>query len=118
MAKRVSSRLRYFLLPMTVLAGFSAVAGARPVIIEDLASFGTPDAAYTGFGGDVAIDGVDAVVLATRPIDNPENPLRPRRGQTAYIYHLSGTTWKPVRRLNEYDVIPDFQFPLGVAMRD
>lgn len=118
MSKRFSSGLRYFVLPLAALAGWSAGAHARPVIIENRSSFGTPDAAYTSFGGDVAIDGTNAVVLATRLIDNPENPFRPRRGQTAFIYHLSGTTWKPVRRLNEYDIIPDFQFPLGVAMRN
>jgi len=117
MSKRVSSGLRNLLLPGAMLLALCAGAYARPVVIENLSSFGTPDAAYTDFAGSVAIDGVNAIVLATRPLPNPDNPARPRRGQTAFLFHLVGTTWKPVRKLNEYNVIPDFQFPLGVAMR-
>lgn len=112
MFKPGSSRLVF--LALAIVAG---VAQARPVVIEELSSFSTPDAAYTGFGSDVAIDGVNALVAATRPLPNPEDPSRPRRGQTAFLFHLAGTTWKMVRRLDEYDIHPDFQFPLGVAMR-
>src|SRR5947207_277866 len=90
---------------------------ARPVIIEDLSSFGSPDAAYPDFGGDVAIDGNFALVLATRPLPNPDDPARPRRGQTAFLFRRNGSTWTVVRKLDEYNVIPDLQFPLGVAMR-
>jgi hypothetical protein len=111
---RVSSKL-------LMLAGaslmFAAVCYARPAVIENLTSFGTPDAAYTSFGGDVAIDGDYALVLATRPLPNPVEEDRPRRGQTAFIFRRRGTAWTVVRRLNEYDIHPDFHFPLGVAMR-
>jgi len=105
-----------FLLAAWLVLG--ATVHARPVVIENLSSFAAPDPAYTDFGGDVAIDGVNAVVLATHPIANPDDPPRPHRAQTAFIFHLSGKTWKPVRKLNEYDIQPDFQFPLGVAMRN
>jgi hypothetical protein len=117
MAKRVSSGMRYRSIFWAAMLALPAAGQARPVIIENLSSFGTPDPAYTDFGGDVAIDGVNAVVLATHPIAGGDNPLRPYRAQTAFLFHLSGTTWKPVRRLNEYQIHPDFQFPLGVAMR-
>src|SRR5690349_7703544 len=110
MSGRVSSALRYCILPVASALALASAAIARPVVIEDLSSFGTPDAAYPDFGGAVAIDGVNAIVLATRPIPNPDNPPRPRRGQTAFLYHLTGTTWQPVRKLNEYNVLPDFQF--------
>jgi hypothetical protein len=113
MSKRGSSGV----LIVAFLA-LSRIADARPVVIENLSTFGAPDPAYTSFGGSVAIDGVNALVVAARPLPNPENPTRPRRGQTAFLFHLSGTTWKLVRRLNEYDIHPDFQFPIGVAMRD
>jgi hypothetical protein len=106
---------------LVLLAGawltLADVAYSRPVVIENLTSFGTPDAAYTSFGGDVAIDGDYALVLATRQLPNPVEPDRPRNGQTAFIFHRNGTTWTMVRRLDEYDVSPDFEFPLGVAMR-
>jgi len=105
------------LIRVTALLALVAGVQARPVVIENLSSFRTPDAAYTGFGDSIAIDGVNAIVSATRPLPNPENPARPRRGQTAFVFRLSGTTWTPVRKLNEYDIHPDFQFPLGVAMR-
>lgn len=117
MSGRVSSALRCCILSGMGFLTLATGVQARPVVIESLSSFGTPDAAYPDFAGDVAIDGVNAIVLATRPIANPDDPPRPRRGQTAFLYHLRGTTWQPVRRLNEYDVLPDFQFPLGVAMR-
>ena len=109
----VSSRL---LCAAALLALFTDVR-ARPVVIEEISSFGTPDAAYTSFGGDVAIDGDFALVLATRPLPNADDPTRPRRGQTAFLFRRAGSTWTVVRKLNEYDVIPDFQFPLGVALR-
>jgi hypothetical protein len=113
MSNRVSSGLL-----LAALLALSGAVNARPVIIENLSSFGTPDAAYTSFGGDVAIDGLNALVLATRPLPNPDNPARPLRGQTAFLFHLNGTTWTRVRQLDEYDVLPDFQYPLGVAMRN
>jgi len=109
---RVSSSLLWA-ASLTLAAG----AHARPVVIEDLSSFGTPDAAYTSFAGDVAIDGDYALALATRALPNADDPPRPRRGQTAFLFHRSGTKWTVVRKLDEYNVLPDFQFPLGVAMR-
>src|SRR6185295_19024033 len=103
---------------LVLLAGawltLAPVAQSRPVVIENLTSFGTPDAAYTSFGADVAIDGDYALVLATRPLPNPVEPELPRRGQTAFIFRRSGATWTMVRKLDEYDVHPDFHFPLGV----
>jgi hypothetical protein len=113
----MSTRVSYGLL-LAALMALSGAATARPIIVENLSSFGTPDPAYTSFGGDVAIDGVNALVLATRPLPNPEDPPRPRRGTTAFLFHLSGSTWQLVRRLNEYNIHPDFQFPAGVAMRN
>src|SRR3954466_8052024 len=95
---RVSSKL-WCAAAMFTLAG---VAHTRPVVIENLSSFGTPDAAYTSFGGDVAIDGDYALVLATRQLPNPADPGRPLAGQTAFIFHRSGTTWALVRKLDEH----------------
>jgi hypothetical protein len=111
---RVSSKVLMLASASLLLA---AVGNARPIVIENLTSFSTPDAAYTSFGGDVAIDGDYALVLATRPLPNPDEETRPRRGQTAFIFRRNGNTWTVVRQLNEYDVHPDFHFPLGVAMR-
>jgi hypothetical protein len=109
---RFSSRLLWA-ASMALAAG----AHARPVVIEDVSTFGTPDPAYTSFAGDVAIDGDYALALATRSLPNADDPPRPRRGQTAFLFHRVGTKWNVVRKLDEYNVLPDFQFPLGVAMR-
>src|ERR1043165_7977191 len=66
MSGRVSSALRYCVLSGMAPLALATGVQARPVIIESLSSFGTPDAAYPDFAGDVAIDGVNAIVLATR----------------------------------------------------
>lgn len=96
---------------------FASCAWARPVVIENAGSFTTPDPAYTTFGGDVAVDGDYAIVLATRQLADPEGSGDELRGQTAFIYRRGATGWSVVRRLNEYQVLPPNQHPLGVAMR-
>jgi hypothetical protein len=115
MSTRVSSGLLHFFWAASLAV--AAGAYARPVVIENISSFGTPDPAYTSFGGDVAIDGTFALVLATHDVENADNPSRPFQAQTAFMFQRSGTGWRLVRRLNEYVIHPDFQHPPGIAMR-
>ena len=98
--------------------GMFGVAVARPLVIENVATFGTPDVAYAGFATDVAIDGDYALVTAGRSEPDPDNPGFDRSFQTTFLFRRSGTSWNVVRRLNEYLVDPDFRIPGAVAMKD
>ena len=98
--------------------GVAAAAHARPVIIENLASFGTPDPAYERFGESVAIDGEYALATASRNAPDPDDPAVTRTFHTAYLLRLNGATWRSVRRLDEYLENRDFQIPPAVAMRN
>lgn len=98
--------------------GVAAAAQARPVIIENVASFGTPDAAYEHFGESVAIDGDFALATASRTEPDPDEPAVTRTFHTAYLLRRTGASWSVVRRLDEYLENRDFQIPPAVAMRD
>jgi hypothetical protein len=101
-----------------VTLGAFGVAQARPVIVENLGSFGTPDNAYTGFAVDVAIDGNYAIVSAARAEPDPSDPGRNRDFLTAFLFQRSGTQWNVVRRLAENEDDPDFQIPIALAMQN
>ena len=83
--------------------GAFGVADARPVVIENLASFGTPDPAYVGFATDIAMDGDYALITAGRSEPDPDDPFGSRNFQTAFLFQRSGTSWNVVRRLNEFE---------------
>jgi len=51
------SAFRVALLCAATTGFWSETAAARPVTLEPLSTFGTPDPAYDGFATDVAIDG-------------------------------------------------------------
>ncbi|MEO8062796.1 MAG: hypothetical protein ABI821_08610 [Pseudomonadota bacterium] len=100
------------------LSLFVVAANARPVVIEQSASFGSPDPAYSTFAADVAIDGDFAVVSAGRSV--PDSALVPggEKYLTAFLFARSGNKWTAVRRLQEYREDPTFPVPPAVAMRD
>jgi hypothetical protein len=100
-----------------VLLAASSLANARPVTVENVATFGTPDSAYVGFGGDVAMWGDFALVTASRPVPVADGET-PRDFQTAFLFRRNGTRWDVVRRLEEYEENPDFRIRPAVAMRD
>jgi len=93
--------------------------GARPITIEPLSSFGTPDPVYDGFATDVAIDGDYAIVTAGRTVFDPSgDPFLNADFHTAFLFRRSGTHWNLVRRLNEYQEDPNFEIPVAVAMQN
>ena len=107
-----------FLVALLCALGTSA-AGARPVTVEQLSTFGTPDPVYDGFAVDVAIDGDYAVVTAARTVPDPGGePFLDRTFQTAFLFQRSGIRWNVVRRLNEYEEERNFEIPVAVAMQN
>ena len=100
----------------TILAGSLC---ARPVTLEPVSSFGTPDAAYPGFASDVAIDGDYALVTAGRDVSDPGGePQLDQHFVTAFLFQRNGAAWTVVRRLNEFRQDNFFPIPAAVAMRD
>lgn len=96
-----------------------AAAAARPVTVEQLSSFGTPDPLYTGFATDVAIDGDYALVTAGRVVQDPSgDPFLDENFHTAFLFQRNGTQWNAVRRLNEHREDPTFEIPVAVAMQN
>jgi hypothetical protein len=111
------------LTPRVALLGAAwlgaAAAGARPVALEPLSTFGTPDPAYTQFATDVAIDGDYALATAARTVTDPGgDPTLTQDFGTAFMFHRDGTRWELVRRLQETQQIRTFPIPLAVAMHD
>jgi hypothetical protein len=88
-----------------------ALGAPRPVIVENSATLGTPDAAYTDFGAAVGVDGDFTILSATRIA--PEG-----RYLTAFLYRHDGTRWILVRRLAEHIEDIDFVIPPAIAMRN
>ena len=97
---------------------FTALAHARPVVVEQSATFGTPDPVYAEFASDVAIDGNFAVVTAARSVPDSAEIPGGEKYLTAFLFARSGNTWSMVRRLQEYREDPTFPIPPAVAMRD
>jgi hypothetical protein len=94
-------------------------SGARPVTLEPLSTFGTPDSAYDSFATDVAIDGDYALATAARTeLDPGGDPTLTQDFATAFMFRRNGTRWELVRRLNETRQIRTFPIPLAVAMHD
>ena len=107
---------------VALLGAFSfsvAAVAARPVTLEPLSTFGTPDPAYTAFASDVAIDGDYALASAARTVTDPGgDPTLTQDFATAFMFHRNGTRWELVRRLQETRQIRTFPIPLAVAMQD
>ena len=78
---------------------FTAAAHARPVVVEQTATFGTPDPAYAEFATDVAIDGNFAVVTAARSVPDSAEVPGGEKYLTAFLFARDGNTWSVVRRL-------------------
>ena len=77
-------------------------SGARPVTLEPLSTFGTPDSAYDSFATDVAIDGDYALATAARTeLDPGGDPTLTQDFATAFMFRRNGTRWELVRRLHE-----------------
>jgi hypothetical protein len=104
-------------LGITLLLFVGAV-NARPMVIEQTASFGTPDPLYSTFATDVAIDGDYAIVTAGRFVPSAEGAVEGQNFLTAFLFARSGSRWTPVRRLAEYLEDPTFPIPPAVAMRN
>jgi len=99
-------------------AAMAATAWSRPVTLEPVSSFGTPDPAYTAFATDVALEGDNAVVTAGRVVPDPGGePMLDQNFATAFVFLRTPTGWTVVRRLNEYRQDNFFPIPVAVAMR-
>jgi hypothetical protein len=97
----------------------AATALARPVTLEPLSSFGTPDPAYKDFATDVAIDGDYALATAARTVEDPGgDPTLRQDFATAFMFRRNGTHWELVRRLLETKQIRSFPIPLAVSMQN
>jgi hypothetical protein len=95
------------------------MADARPVTLEPLSSFGTPDTGYPAFATDVAIDGDYALATAARTVEDPGgDPTLRQDFATAFLFRRNGTRWEPVRRLLETRQVRTFPIPLAVAMQN
>lgn len=92
---------------------------ARPVTLEPLSTFGSPDPAYPVFADEVAIDGDYALATAERsdPVEPGGDPQLAPRYATAFMFHRSGTRWNLVRRLLETRQITGFDIRPAVAMQ-
>jgi hypothetical protein len=116
MHKHSPAALQWAAMLWVLLAG--AVA-ARPVTVEQSSTFGSPDTAYTGFGIAVALDGDFAIATAGRTVTDPGgDPTLTQDFSTAFLFRRSGTSWVPVRQLEETRQIRTFPIPSAVAMRD
>jgi len=109
-----------FAFRVALLCTFCAGAAlARPVTVEPLSTFSSPDPAYDLFAGDVAVDGDYAIVTAGRSVTDPSgDPFLNADFHTAFLFQRSGIRWNVVRRLNEYQEDPDFRIPVAVAMQN
>ena len=113
------SAFRVALLCAATTGFWSETAAARPVTLEPLSTFGTPDPAYDGFATDVAIDGDYALATASRSVEDPGgDPTLRQDFATAFMLHRNGTRWELVRRLEETQQIRTFPIPLAVAMQN
>ncbi len=110
--------------PTLLALGTLGIAAARPVVIENLASFSSPDplyasdGAYTRFADGIAIDGDYAIATASRRVEDPTNAEPPHNVRTAFLFQRSGNAWTVVRRLDEYHESPDVPVPVAVAMQN
>ncbi len=101
----------HFRVALLCVALCGAVS-ARPITLEQSATFGTPDLSYEGFAQRVAVDGEYAIATASH-----FDPVTGQNLLTAFLFHHEGNGWKSVQRLQQYPDKPDFPIPLGVAMR-
>ena len=85
--------------------GMLGGAHARPVVIENVSSFSSPNPAYasdgaqTRFADQVGIDGDYAIATGTRRVDDPD--FGPFNVRTAFLFQRNGTGWTLVRQLPE-----------------
>jgi hypothetical protein len=108
----------HHLFRVALLALCAGAAWARPVTVEQLSSFGSPNAAYQ-FGGRVAIDGDYAIVTAGRTVPDPGGDwMLEQNFATAFLYQRSGNTWTLVRQLEEHLQDNFFYIPHAVAMQN
>ncbi len=104
--------------------GVLGIAAARPIVIENLSTFASPDPAYASngqhnrFADGVAIDGDYAIATGTRLVEDPTDAEPPHNVRTAFLFKRSGTGWTLVRRLDEYEESRDVPVPLAVAMQN
>jgi hypothetical protein len=107
------------LLLVAIAPSMTEVALARPVTLEPLSTFGSPDPAYDEFATDVAIDGDYALATASRSVADPGgDPRLTQNFATAFMFHRRGTRWELVRRMLETQQIRTFPIPLAVAMQN
>jgi hypothetical protein len=104
---------------VALLLMFAAVAQARPVTIEPLSTFATPDGTYASFGDSVAVDGDYALASAERVVPDPGgDPFMDQVFSTAFLFQRNGSRWLPVRQLQETQQDPEFPIAPAVAMRN
>jgi hypothetical protein len=110
---------RVALLCAVIPSCLTGTALARPITLEPVSTFGTPDPAYDEFATDVAIDGDYALATAARTVEDPGgDPTLTQNFATAFMFRRSGTHWVLVRRLEETRQIRSFPIPLAVAMQN
>src|SRR5215510_5425546 len=80
----------------------AAAAQARPLVIEESASFANPDPSFEYFANDLAVDGDDAFALAYHPnYGDPEDQYDDQATLAVWLFHRTNGTWAPVRKLTE-----------------
>jgi hypothetical protein len=102
-----------------LLVGFAGSAFARPIVLEPVSTFGTPDSSYTSFAVDVAVDGNFALATAEKP-GPPDANGEPAVFDlsSAFLFARSGKQWTPVRRLEEHRNLHDSRVDVAVAMQN
>ena len=102
-----------------LLIGFAGGALARPIVLEQVSTFGNPDASYTSFAVDVAIDANFAMVTAEKP-GPPDTNGEPAVFDlsTAFLFARSGKQWTLVRQLEEHRNLRDSHVDVAVAMQN
>ena len=113
--------MKVFRLALLTLA-FSALAHARPVVIENVFALRPPpDASWEILGGfGVAIDGDYALVSGERDVADASAPSGVRHDAAVFIYKRSGTSWNYLSRLGPIAPM-ETTFPTrrgGLAMKD
>lgn len=91
-------------------------AHARSLVIQESARFANPDASYPEFGGSVAIDGDDALVLLRRytPPDDTRDELEEL---AVWLFRRVNGSWTPVRQIEATRHGLEYIWNGGLAMQ-
>src|SRR5688572_6678533 len=106
---------------IVITCGAIAAAHARPLVVQETARIVNPDPVnFPYFASDVAVDGDDAIATMERFIDPPDggDPSAQEHDVAVHLFHRSGDTWTPVKRLVLHHHFAFTSFKSGLAMRN